>query len=107
MEHDLNKTFPNVKVQPHWLETLERAKEVMPNCRWVCVALDAGVEPEIEKEVRIAITKAITPSIVVDTWYFNKTGSELQNSKDYRIEWINHMIAQCRAMQPNLTEGTP
>lgn len=87
--------FPNVKVQPHWLATLERAKEVMHNCRWVCQALDNGVEPEVEKEVRIAITKAITPSITVDSWYCRVAGSPVKVGREYRIAWINHMIAQC------------
>lgn len=89
--------FPNVKVQPHWLAALERAAEVMPNCRWVCVAVDSGVEPEIEKEIREAIREAIQPYVIVNSWYFNEAGPKLQNPKDYRIEWINHMIAQCRA----------
>ena len=89
--------FPNVKVQPHWLAALERAKEVMPNCRWVCAAVDNGVEPEIEKEITAAISEAIEPCMIVDTWYFHETGTKLLNSKDYRIAWINHMIAQCQA----------
>ena len=88
--------FPNVKVQPHWLAALERAKEVMPSCRWVCAALDNGVEPEIEKEIACAFHEAIYPCIIVNSWYFDETGTQLLNSKDYRIEWINRMIAQCR-----------
>ena len=92
-------TFPNVKVQPHWLATLERAAEAMPHRRWVCSALCNGVEPEIEKEVRIAITKAITPSMTVDTWYYCRTGSNLQAAREYRKAWLNHMIEQCRSMQ--------
>ena len=91
--------FPNVKVQPHWLATLERAAEVMPNCRWVCSALCNGVEPEIEEEVRIAITKAITPSMTVDTWYYLETGSPMRAAQEYRKAWLNHMIEQCRSMQ--------
>lgn len=91
--------FPKVKVQPHWLAALERAKEVMPNVRWVCAAVDNGVEPEIEKEIVAAISKAISPNMLVNTWYFHKTHSMLTDSKDYRIAWINHMIKQCRAIQ--------
>jgi hypothetical protein len=89
--------FPNVKVQPHWLAALERAKEVMPNCRWVCLALNSGVEPEIEKEVRVAIAKAIAPALTVDTWYYCETDSPLRAAREYRIAWIDHMIAQCQA----------
>jgi hypothetical protein len=92
-------TFPNTKVQPHWLAALERAKEALPNCRWVCVAVDRGVEPEIEQEVCEAIAEAIQPWAIVNTWYFHETGTELLNSKDYRIAWIDHMIEQCRRMQ--------
>ena len=88
--------FPNIKVQPHWLAALERAKEVMPSCRWVCAALDNGVEPEIEKEIVCAIHEAIDPCTTVDTWYYLETETQLLNSNDYRIEWINHMIDQCR-----------
>lgn len=90
--------FPNVKIQPHWLATLERAAEVMPNVRWVCNALDNGVEPKIEMEVIAAISKAISPSTLVNTWYYRETGSNLQASKEYRIAWLNHMIEQCRSM---------
>ena len=95
--------FPNIEVQPHWLETLERAAEVMPNCRWVCSALDNGVEPKIEMEVIAAISKAISPSMLVNTWYYRETGTELatkKKAKDYRTAWLNHMIEQCRSMQP-------
>ena len=88
--------FPNVKVQPHWLAALERAKEVMPNCRWVCAAVDNGVEPEVEKEILEAIHEAIHPCLIVNTWYFHETDTQLLNSNDYRIAWIDHMIAQCR-----------
>ena len=91
--------FPNIEVQPHWLATLERAAGVMPNVRWVCLALDNGVEPEIEQEVREAISKAISPYAVVNSWYFRKTGTGLQASQEYRIAWLNHMIEQCRTMQ--------
>ena len=53
--------FPNVKVQPHWLKTLEAAAEVLPNCRWLCTALVLGIEPETEQEIREAIAQAIAP----------------------------------------------
>lgn len=89
--------FPDVKVQPHWLAALERAKEVMPNVRWVCTAVDNGVEPEIEKEITAAISKAISPSMLVNTWYFRETHTMLTDSQGYRIAWLNHMIKQCRA----------
>jgi hypothetical protein len=89
-------TFPNVKVQPHWLAALERAAEVMPNYSFVCTAAYACVEPEVEKEIREAIREAISPWVIVNTWYFHETGTQLLNSKDYRIAWIDHMIAQCQ-----------
>ena len=88
--------FPNIQVQPHWLAALERAKEVMPNVRWVCAAVDSGVEPEIEKEICAAIREAIYPYVIVNSWYFSETGQTLENAKDYRIEWIDHMLAQCQ-----------
>ena len=88
--------FPNIQVQPHWLAALERAKEVMPNVRWVCAAVDSGVEPEIEKEICAAIREAIEPCLIVNTWYFHETDTQLLNSTDYRIAWIDHMLAQCR-----------
>ena len=88
--------FPSIAVQPYWLAALERAAVVMPNCRWVCAALDNGVEPEIEKEIVCAIHEAIHPWTIVNTWYFHETDTQLLNSNDYRIEWINHMIDQCR-----------
>jgi hypothetical protein len=91
--------FPNVKVQPHWLATLQRAAAVMPNCRWVCAAVDNGVEPDTEKEICEAISEAIQPWIIVNTWYFHETDTQLLNSKDYRIEWIDRMIEQCRSTQ--------
>jgi hypothetical protein len=87
-------TFPSVKVQPHWLAALERAAEVMPNCRWVCVAVDNGVEPEIEKEICSEITLALAPFNTAHSWYGYET--RLPLDKDYRIAWINHMIAQCQ-----------
>ena len=94
--------FPNIEVQPHWLATLERAVKVMPNCRWVCAALDNGVEPEVEKEVKKAIGEAIAPFVTANVWYRHETGSDLQSlqaSQEYRIAWLNHMLEQCRAMQ--------
>lgn len=96
--------FPNIEVQPHWLAALERAKEVMPNCRWVCAAVNASIEPEIEKEICEAIHEAICPYEVVNGWYFYETESTLQNYKDYRIAWLNHMIEQCLEMQQALHE---
>ena len=92
--------FPNIEVQPHWLATLERAARVMPNVWWVCRAVINGVEPEIEQEVREAISKAIAPHTVVNSWYFRGTGSHIQGPQEYRIAWLNHMIEQCRSMQP-------
>ena len=91
--------FPNIEVQPHWLATLERAVKAMPCCRWVCTALDNGVEPKIEKEVIAAISKAISPNMLVNTWYYRETGSHIQKSQEYRIAWLNHMIEQCLEMQ--------
>lgn len=92
--------FPNIEVQPHWLATLERAAEMMPNVRWVCTALDNGVEPKIKMEVMAAISKAISPNILVNSWYYRETGSNLYAAHDYRTAWLNHMIEQCRSMQP-------
>ena len=95
--------FPNVKVQPHWLATLERAVEVLPNVRWVCSALDNSVEPRIEEEVRTAISKAIAPFNTVNSWLINETGigfTANKESKEYRKAWLNFMIEQCRSMQP-------
>ena len=94
--------FPNVKVQPHWLATLERAAEEMPNYRWVCSALDNGVEPKIELEVMAAISKAIAPTAVVSNWYRRETGAAFATraeAQEYRTAWLNHMIEQCRSMQ--------
>ena len=94
--------FPNVKVQPYWLKTLEAAAEVLPNCRWVCLALDLEIEPETEKEIREAIEQAIAPFHVVDSWLLHETDIDLTKgeAKEYRIAWLNHMIEQCRSMQP-------
>lgn len=91
--------FPNVKIQPHWLATLERAVEMLPIVHWVCSALDNGIEPKIEIEVMAAISKAIAPSVVVSTWYHLETGSKPQAPYEYRKAWLNHMIEQCRSMQ--------
>ena len=95
--------FPNVKVQPHWLKTLEAAAEVLPNCRWVCAAVDLCIEPKTEQEIREAIEQAIAPSVIVDSWLVYETGIDLatrKEAKEYRIAWLNHMIEQCRSMQP-------
>ena len=94
--------FLKVKIQPHWLAALERAKEVMPNVRWVCAAVDNGFQPEIEKEIRETIHEAIEPWVTVNTWYFHETGQPLERGNEYRITWLNHMIEQCRAMQGEL-----
>ena len=91
--------FPNVKVQPHWLETLEAAAEILPNCRWLCTALVLGIEPETEQEIREAIACAIAPFNTVDSWLIYETGIE-KEAKEYRTAWLNHMIEQCRSMQP-------
>ena len=94
--------FPNVKVQPHWLATLERAAEEMPNYRWVCCALDNGVEPKIEMEVIADIAKAIAPSSIVNSWLVREMGINLATkaeAQEYRKAWLNHMIEQCRSMQ--------
>lgn len=94
--------FPNVKVQPHWLASLERAAEVLPNCRWVCSALDNGVEPRIEEEVRTAISRAIAPFTLVNSWLISETGvafATRAEAQKYRKAWLNHMIEQCRSMQ--------
>ena len=66
--------FPNVKVQPHWLKTLEAAAEILPNCRWVCTAVSLDNEPETEQEIRKAIAQAIAPFNVVDSWLFCERG---------------------------------
>ena len=96
--------FPNVKVQPHWLETLEAAVEVLPNCRWVCSAIDLGIKPETEKEICEAIEQAIAPFHIVDSWLLHETGTDplatKKKAKEYRSAWLNHMIEQCRSMQP-------
>ena len=95
--------FPNVKVQPHWLETLEAAAEVLPNCRWVCSAVDLGIKPETEKEICEAIAQAIAPFNIVDSWLICETSTAFatnKGSKEYRTAWLKHMIEQCRSMQP-------
>ena len=95
--------FPNVKVQPHWLKTLEAAAEVLPNCRWVCTAVSLDTEPKTEQEICEAIAQAITPFNIVDSWLLHKTGTSFtanKESKEYRTAWLNHMIEQCRSMQP-------
>ena len=95
--------FPNVKVQPHWLKTLEAAAEVLPNCRWLCSAVDLCIEPKTEQEIREAIAQAIAPFNIVDSWLICETGTGFtanKESKEYRIAWLNRMIEQCRSMQP-------
>ena len=95
--------FPNIEVQPHWLETLEAAAEVLPNCRWVCTSVDLGIEPKTEQEIREAIAQAIAPFNIVDSWLICEMGTGFtanKESKEYRIAWLNHMIEQCRSMQP-------
>ena len=96
--------FPNVKVQPHWLEILEAAVEVLPNCRWLCSAVDLGIRPETEKEICEAIAQAIAPFNTVNSWLICETGADpiatKKKAKEYRTAWLNHMIEQCRSMQP-------
>ena len=95
--------FPNVKVQPHWLKTLEAAAEILPNCRWLCTAVVLGIEPETEQEICKAITQAIAPFNTVDSWLIYETGTDFaprKGAKEYRTAWLNHMIEQCRSMQP-------
>ena len=95
--------FPNVKVQFYWMKTLEAAAEILPNCRWLCTALVLGIEPETEQEIREAIAQAIAPFNIVDSWLICETGTAFatgKGSKEYRIAWLNHMIEQCRSMQP-------
>ena len=99
--------FPNVKVQPHWLATLERAVEMLPNVHWVCSALDNGVEPRIEEEVRTAIAISIAPHILVNSWLVSETGASFitrAQAQKYRKAWLNHMIEQCLEMQQALHE---
>ena len=67
--------FPNIKVQPHWLKTLEAAAEVLPNCRWVCSAVDLCIEPKTEQEIREAIAQAIAPFNTVNSWLICETGT--------------------------------
>ena len=96
--------FPNVKVQPHWLETHEAAAEVLPDHLWLCIAIDLGIKPETEKEICEAIAQAIEPFNTVDCWLIYETGADSLSSrkeaKEYRTAWLNHMIEQCRSMQP-------
>ena len=94
--------FPNIKVQPYWLKTLEAAAEVLPKHRWVCTAVDLCIEPKTEQEIREAIEQAIAPSNIVDSWLTLETGAYLtkREAKEYRTAWLNHMIEQCRSMQP-------
>ena len=96
--------FPNIKVQPHWLETLEAAVEVLPKHHLVCVAVDLGIRPETEKEICEAIAQAIAPSHTVVSWLIHETGEDKlairKKAKEYRSAWLNHMIKQCRSMQP-------
>ena len=95
--------FPNIKVQPHWLKTLEAAAKVLPNCSWVCAAVDLCIEPETEQEIREAIAHSIAPFNTVNTWITREIGTVFtanKESKEYRIAWLNHMIEQCQAMQP-------
>jgi hypothetical protein len=90
---------PGRKSPAHWLATLERAAEVLPNIHWVCCALDNGVEPEIEKEVIAAISEAIAPFSTVRSWLFREVGKDLvtrEVAREYRKAWLNHMIEQCR-----------
>ena len=79
--------FPNIKVQPHWLKTLEAAAEVLPNCRWVCSAVDLCIEPKTEQEIREAIAQAIAPFNIVDSWLICEMGTGFtanKESKEYR-----------------------
>ena len=96
--------FPNIKVQPHWLKTLEAAAEVLPKHRWLCIAIDLGIKPETEQEICEAIACAIAPSDIVDCWLIRETGTDplatRKEAKEYRKAWLNHMIEQCRSMQP-------
>ena len=95
--------FPNIKVQPYWLKTLEAAAKVLPNCRWVCTAVDLCIEPKTEQEIREAIGRAIAPSNTVKSWLVCEKGIGLatrEEEKEYRIAWLNHMIEQCQSMQP-------
>ena len=94
--------FPNVKVQPHWLKTLEAAAEVLPNCRWLCSAIDLGIEPETEQEIREAIACAIAPFNTVNSWITCEIGTGFvtrEEAEEYRTAWLKHMIEQCRSLQ--------
>ena len=95
--------FPNVKVQPHWLKILEAAAEVLPNHHRLCLAFDLDIEPETGQEIREAIAQAIAPFNTVNSWITCETGTGFvtsEESKEYRTAWLNHMIEQCRSMQP-------
>ena len=100
--------FPNVKVQPHWLEVLEAAAVVMPNCHWVCSAVSVSIGPEtVRYEIRKAIAHAIAPFSVVSNWLICETGTDFatrKEAKEYRVAWLNHMIEQCLEMQQALHE---
>ena len=94
--------FPNVKVQPHWLKTLEAAAEVLPHYLWVCRAVSLGTEPETEQEIHKAIVQAIAPFTTVNSWLISESGSAFATraeAQKYRKAWLNHMIEQCRSMQ--------
>ena len=95
--------FPNIKVQPYWLKTHEAAAEVLPKHRWLCIAVDLGIKPETEQEICEAISRAIAPFSIVDSWLVHETGIDLdtrEEAKEYRTAWLNHTIEQCRSMQP-------
>ena len=99
--------FPNIEVQPHWLATLERAARVMPNVGGVCRAISNDVEPEIEQEVREAISRSITPFTLVNSWLISEIGvafATRAEAQKYRKAWLNHMIEQCLEMQQALHE---
>ena len=99
--------FPNIEVQPHWLEALEAAAVVMPNCRWLCHAVALGNEPKTEQEIRTAVMQAIAPFNTVDSWIVREMGVDLATrteEKEYRVAWLNHMIEQCLEMQQALHE---
>ena len=104
MEQNFAGIFPNVKVQPHWLETLEAAAEALPHYRWLCSAVDLCIEPNTEQEIREAIAQAIAPFTFVNSWLIRETGVDplatSRKAKEYRIAWLKCMIEQCRSMQP-------
>ena len=79
----------------------------MPHCRWVCSALNNGVELEIVEEAIAAIAEAIDPFGTVNSWLICETGTDLATraeAQKYRKAWLNHMIEQCRSMQPKETK---